>query len=78
MEKVLEAIAIIAVVIGIIVLVLGILGLFIALGGLIAWGIGNGIIFLFGLNAIWTYWHGCISAATLYGIGWLYRKLLKG
>lgn len=78
MEKVLELIGIIFWIIIIIAVVLVVMGLFIGLGGLVVWGIGNGIIYLFGLNAVWTYYHGCVSAAIIYGIGWMYRKVLKG
>ena len=43
--------------------------------GLIAWGVGNGIIYLFGLSATWTYWQGCVTGMVLYGIGWLFGLL---
>lgn len=47
----------------------------IALSGLVAWGVVNGIIYLFGLSATWTYWQGCVMAMVLYGIGWLFGIL---
>lgn len=57
--------------------VLFILVFAVALSGLIAWGVGNGIIYLFGLSATWTYWQGCVTAMVLYGIGWLFGLLKK-
>lgn len=49
----------------------------VAFSGLIAWGVGNGIIYLFRLSIAWTYWQGCVTGMVLYGIGWLFRLLKK-
>lgn len=58
-----------------------IVAFYVVLGGLIVWGVGNGIIYLFGLSSTWTYWQGCVTGMVLYGVGWLLRLLknqLKG
>ena len=55
--------------------VLFVIAFTIGLSGLIAWGVGNGIIYLFGLSATWTYWQGCVAVVVLYGIGWLFGLL---
>ena len=52
---------------------LAILAIFVALGGLVAWGIGSAIIYIFGLNAIWTYWDGVLIAFILLGLRFLIK-----
>lgn len=52
-----------------------IIAFYVVLGGLIVWGVGNGIIYLFGLSATWTYWQSCVTGMVLYGVGWLLRLL---
>lgn len=67
----------IIVLLGILLGVILIIGLVIGLGGLIAWGVGNGIIYLFGLSASWTFGQGCLTALILYGIGWIWRNMVS-
>lgn len=59
-----------------ILVILFAIGIVLGLGGLVAWGIGNAIIYLFGINYAWTFWHGFISVFILWGIKFLLNNFL--
>lgn len=56
-----------------------ILGIFIALImifaiiSLIVWGVGNAIIYLFAISAMWSYWQSCVTTFLIWGV----RKIVK-
>lgn len=56
---------------------LAILAIFVALGGLVAWGIGSAIIYIFDLNIIWTFWKGVLTSFVFFGICWAIRTFLR-
>lgn len=47
------------------------------IGGLIAWGVGNAIIYLFNLNMTWTFLHGVLASFVLWGISFLVKNFLR-
>lgn len=64
-------------ILGLIVAIIILLAVFFGVTGLIIWGIGNSIIYLFGLNYIWTFWHGVICSFVIWGICWIIRHMIK-
>lgn len=57
----------------IIIVTLALVAGVIAFEALIIWGVGNAIIYLFALPAIWTYWQSVIVTLLILGI----RKIFK-
>lgn len=57
----------------IIIVTLALVAGIIAFEALIIWGVGNAIIYLFALPAIWTYWQSVIVTLLILGI----RKIFK-
>lgn len=52
-------------------------GLILGLGALVIWGIGNGIIWLFAIPAVWTYWQSFIVMFILWGIKFIINNFIR-
>lgn len=59
----------------VILAVIVVIGLVLGGTGLIIWGIGNAIIWLFHLSATWTFLQSLVTALIVYGIGFIIKLI---
>lgn len=59
----------------VLLIVVVVIGLIFGGAGLIIWGIGNAIIWLFHLSATWTFLQSLVTALIVYGIGFIIKSI---
>lgn len=62
---------------GILIAVFIIIGIIFGILGLVCWGVVNGMFFICGINATFTYTQGLVMALVAKGIGIIIRQIVK-
>ena len=62
---------------GILIVAIIIIGIIFGVLGLVCWGVVNGIFFICGINATFTYTQGLVMALVAKGIGVIIRQIIK-
>ena len=62
---------------GILIAAIIIIGIIFGILGLVCWGVVNGMFFICGINATFTYTQGLVMALVAKGIGIIIRQIIK-
>lgn len=62
---------------GLLIAALIIIGIIFGVLGLVCWGVVNGMFFICGINATFTYTQGLVMALVAKGIGIIIRQIVK-
>lgn len=73
----LEEIDSLAELLGLSIVALIIIGIIFGVLGLVCWGVVNGMFFICGINATFTYTQGLVMALVAKGIGVIIRQIIK-
>lgn len=73
----LEEINSLAELLGLSIAALIIIGIIFGILGLVCWGVVNGMFFICGINATFTYTQGLVMALVAKGIGIIIRQIIK-
>ena len=73
----LEEIDNLAELLGVLIVALIIIGIIFGFLGLVCWGVINGMFFICGINATFTYTQGLVMALVAKGIGIIIKQIIK-